>query len=86
LRADRIVEASAKPLSAVSEITFYPAQFSILLRERMQGKPVAEVAEFLGVSTDHVNRLLAGQWRPTEGICKKMGLKMVYAMTEQSGA
>lgn len=83
-RPDRIVEASAKPLSAVTETTFYPSQFPILLRDRMQGKSVAEVAEFLGVPTDQVNRLLAGQWQPTKDICKKMGLKVVYALSEQT--
>ncbi len=57
----------------------YPAQFPILLRERLQGKSVAEVAEYLGIPPKDVNRLLAGHWRPTKGICKKMGLKVVYA-------
>ncbi len=47
---------------------------------------MAEVAQFLGVPPKDVNRLLAGQWRPTKGIMRKMGLKVVYALTEQPGA
>lgn len=82
-RADRILEPSDKRLSPVKETTIYPAQFPILLRERLQGKSVAEVAEYLGVPQEQVNRLLAGHWRPTKGICRKMGLKVVYALTEQ---
>jgi hypothetical protein len=81
--SDRILEPSAQRLSPVRETTIYPAQFPILLRERLQGKSVAEVADFLGVPPEQVNRLLAGHWRPTKGICQKMGLKVVYALTEQ---
>jgi DNA-binding MarR family transcriptional regulator len=80
---DRILEPSAQGLSPVSETTIYPAQFSILLRERMQGKSVAEVAEYLGVSPKDVSRLLAGHWRPTKSICKKMGLTLVYALAKR---
>jgi hypothetical protein len=79
----RRLEPASQKLSPVKEATFYPAQFPILLRERLQGKSVAEVAEYLGVPPEQVNRLLAGHWRPTKGICRKMGLKMVYALTEQ---
>jgi len=81
--ADRILESSAQRLSPVRETTIYPAQFPILLRERLQGKSVAEVADFLGVPPEQIHRLLAGHWRPTKGICRKMGLKVVYALTEQ---
>jgi len=83
--ADRVLEPSAQKLVPVKEATIYAAQFPILLRERLQGKSVAEVAEYLGVPPKDVNRLLAGQWRPTKGICRKMGLKVVYALTEQPG-
>lgn len=82
---DRILEPSTQELSPVREATMYPAQFPILLRERLQGKSVAEAAEYLGIPPKDVNRLLAGHWRPTKGICKKMGLKVVYALSEQSG-
>jgi hypothetical protein len=84
--ANRILEPSAQRLYPVRETTIYPAQFPIFLRERLQGKSVAEVAEYLGVPPEQVNRLLAGHWRPTKGICAKMGLKVVYALTEQPGA
>lgn len=84
--ADRILQPSAQGLSPVKETTIYPAQFPILLRERLQGKSVAEVAEYLGIPPEQVNRLLAGHWRPTKGICRKMGLKAVYALTEKPGA
>jgi hypothetical protein len=83
---DRILEPSAQRLSPVKETTIYPSQFPILLRERLQGKSVAEVAEYLGIPAKDVNRLLAGHWRPTKGICRKMGLKVVYALAEQPGA
>jgi hypothetical protein len=85
-RTDRILEPSAQGLSPVKETTIYPAQFPILLRERLQGQSVAEVAEYLGVPPEQVNRLLAGHWRPTKGICRKMGLKVVYALAELPAA
>ena len=85
-RTDRILEPSAQRLSPVREATIYPAQFPILLRERLQGKSVAEVGEYLGIPPEQVNRLLAGHWRPTKGICRKMGLKVVYALADQPGA
>ena len=44
---------------------------------------MTEVAEYLGIPPEQVNRLLAGDWRPTKGICRKMGLKVVYALAEQ---
>ncbi len=84
-RTDRILEPSAQRLSPVREATIYPAQFPILLRERLQGKSVADVGEYLGIPPEQVNRLLAGHWRPTKGICRKMGLKVVYALSEQPG-
>ncbi len=80
--AQRIVEATGKPLSPVKEQTMDPAQFPILLRERLQGKSVAEATGFLGVRPDAVNRLLADQWRPSKAICRRIGLKVVYALTE----
>lgn len=83
--SNRILESSGQKLVPVKETTMYPAQFPILLRERLQGKSVAEAAEFLGVRPDAVTRLLAGQWRPSKAICEKMGLKVVYALTEQPG-
>jgi hypothetical protein len=83
-RADRVLEPSPQKLVPVKEATIYPAQFPILLRDRLQGKSVSEVAEYLGVPPEHVNRLLTGHWRPTKGICQKMGLKVVYALSEQS--
>ncbi len=81
--SNRILESSGQKLIPVKETTMYPAQFPILLRERLQGKSVAEAAQFLGVRPDAVNRLLAGQWRPSKAICEKMGLKLVYALAEQ---
>jgi hypothetical protein len=80
---NRILEPSVQGLSPVKETTIYPTQFPILLRERLQGKSVAEVAEYLGIPLKDLNRLLMGHWRPTKGICKKMGLKVVYALTER---
>ena len=78
----RRLEPSPLPLSPVKETTMYPAQFPILLRERLQGKTVLEAAEILGVDTDAVFRLLAGEWRPSKAVCAKLGLKVVYALSE----
>lgn len=83
---DRILEPSPQKLAPVRETTIYAAQFPILLRDRLQGKSVAEAAEVLGIPPKDVNRLLAGHWRPTKGICRKMGLKVVYALAEPPGA
>lgn len=80
---ERILEPSDIALAPVREATMYPAQFPILLRERLQGKTVAQAAEFLGVPPEQVQRLLEGQWKPTKGICRKMGLKVVYAVSER---
>jgi hypothetical protein len=81
--SQRIVQATGKPLSPVKEQTIYPAQFFILLRERLQGQSVGDVAEFLGIKPGDVNRLLAGQWRPSKTILDRMGMKVVYALPEQ---
>ena len=77
----RKLEPSDKKLIPVSEPTIYPVQFPILLREQMQGKTVLEVAEILGVTPEQVIRLLAGQWRPSKDVCRRMGLKIVYAIS-----
>jgi hypothetical protein len=81
----RRLEPASQKLSPIREVTIYPTQFPILLREQMQGKSILEVAEFFGIPPEQVIRLLAGEWKPSKGICRKMGLKVVYALTEQSG-
>lgn len=78
--SQKIIEPTGKPLLPVREQTLYPAQFPILLRERLRGQSVSEVAEFLGIKPGDVNRLLAGQWRPSKAILNKLGLKVVYAL------
>ena len=80
--SQRIIEATGKPLSPVKELTMYPAQFPILLREKMRGRTVAQVADHLGVKALDVIRLLEGSWRPSKEICRRMGIKAVYAITE----
>jgi hypothetical protein len=82
----RILEPSAQKLSPVKETTLYPAQFPILLRERLQGKTIAEAADLLGLPADQFVRLLEGQWRPSKEICRKMGLRVVYAVTDTAAA
>ena len=47
----------------------------------MQGKTIAEAAECLGMAPKQFVRLLNGEWRPSKEICRKMGLKVVYAVT-----
>jgi hypothetical protein len=82
----KILEPSGKELSPVKERTMYPDQFPILLRERLQGRSVVEVAEYLGIRPGDVHRLLQGQWRPSKEICRRMGLRVVYAITDDSAA
>ncbi len=44
---------------------------------------MAEVADLLSVPPAQVVKLLAaGHWKPTKDICRKMGLKVVYALSE----
>lgn len=80
--SQRIIEPTGDQLSPVKEQTIYPAQFSVLLRERLQGQSVGDVAVFLGIKPSDVNRLLAGQWRPSKSILARMGLKVVYVLAE----
>lgn len=84
--SQRIVEATGKQLSPVKEQTIYPAQFPILLRERMRGRTVAQVADHLGIKAMDVIRLLEGSWRPSKDICRRMGIKTVYAIAEVPAA
>jgi hypothetical protein len=79
---DFVIEPSEKKLDEVTEPTIYPAQFSILFRERMQGQTIEQAAAQLQVSPQFVERIVEGTWRPSEAICKKMGLKVVYAISE----
>src|ERR1017187_6820424 len=51
--SNRILEPSAQKPTPVKETTLYPAQFSVLLRERLQGRSVAEVAEFVRPHSFH---------------------------------
>lgn len=80
--ATPILESTGNPLSPVREQTIYPAQFPILLRQRLQGKSIAQAAELLDIPPEHVERLLAGLWRPSKRIRRKMGLEVVYALAE----
>jgi hypothetical protein len=84
-RFDRVLQPSAQPIAPVRELTLYPAQFSILLKERFQGMTIAEAAESLGLPPNQFVRLLEGQWRPSKEICRRMGLKVVYALAERPG-
>jgi hypothetical protein len=84
LNAGQVIEASAQKLSRVKEATFYPAQFPIVLRERMQGMTVEEAAKSLGLPPNQFARLLKGAWRPSKEICRRMGLKLVYAIAERA--
>jgi hypothetical protein len=82
----RVLEPTGKQLAPVRELTIYPSQFPILLRERMRGQSVAEVAEFFGIKPADVIRILEGTWRPSKEICRRMGLKVVYAIADQPGS
>jgi hypothetical protein len=82
--ADRIVLLSTREATSVDEITFYPSDFPIILRERMQGKTIGEAAACFGLQPNQFVRLLEGQWRPSKEICRRMGLKIVYAISGTS--
>jgi hypothetical protein len=79
---NRVLQPSPHKLAPITEITFYPAQFPILLRERMQGRTVGEAAAILEIPVDQFVRLLEGQWKPSKEICRRMGLRPVYAICE----
>jgi hypothetical protein len=80
--SQRVVGVTGKPLSPVTEVTIYPTHFPILLRERMQGRTIAEVSDHLGIKATDVIRLLDGSWRPSKAIRNRLGLKVVYALGE----
>jgi hypothetical protein len=52
----------------------------------MQGKTIAEAAESLGMEPKQFVRLLEGQWKPSKEICRRLGLKVVYAIADQPAA
>ena len=81
---NRVLQPSPHRLAPIKEITFYPAQFPILLRERMQGMTVGEAAAALEIPVEQFIRLLEGQWKPSKEICRRMGLKPVYAVSEHN--
>jgi len=81
---NRVLHPSPQKLAPIKETTFYPAQFPILLRERMQGKTVGEAAAMLEIPVEQFIRLLEGQWKPSKEICRRMGLKPVYAVSERN--
>jgi hypothetical protein len=68
----------AGQLAPVQGVTFDPEQFPVFLRDRLQGKTIAEAADFLGITPKDCTRLIAGQWRPSERICRLMGLRVAY--------
>jgi hypothetical protein len=78
--ADKVIRPSGKLITPVKETTFYPAQFPILLTARYQGKTITQASELLGIPANQFIRLLDGQWRPSKEICRRMGLKVVYAI------
>jgi hypothetical protein len=78
---ETVVEAGDRNLTLVVETTMYEYDFPIFLRERFEGSTIAELAAVLGVPESHAPRFLSGQWRPTKAMCKRLGLKTVYAVT-----
>jgi hypothetical protein len=80
--AERIITPSGKHLSPVKETTIYPGQAADFLREQLQGQSVAEAAEGLGLKASDLVRLLNGSWKPSKEICRRMGLRMVYAIAD----
>lgn len=58
--SERVIASTGQALSPVWETTFYPAQFPVLLRDRMQRKTIAEAAEALGIPSSQFLRLLSG--------------------------
>lgn len=78
----QLLKASAQPLRPVVETTFYPSDFPAFLRKRMDGKTLPEVAAELEVPLKDFLRLLNGDWRPGKRVCKKLRLKVVYAIDD----
>ncbi len=78
---ETVLEPSGGEIMGVAEPTMYPSEFPIFLKRQLQGCTVDEVAQRLEIAPEHVQKLLEGQWRPSKAICKKMGLKAVYAIT-----
>ena len=84
LDSRQVIEASNQKLSPVKEVTFYPAQFPIVLREWMQGMTIEDAAASLELPPNQFMRLLKGTWRPSKEICRRMGLKLVYAIAKRA--
>lgn len=79
---DYAIQPPTKPLSPVRDTAIYPRQVSILLAQRLQGKSLFEGAVLLGVSPELLHKVLRGQWNPTASICKQLGLKPAYVLSE----
>ena len=77
-----ILRSDGKQLVPVKQLAVYPSQFPNLLTAMYQGKSVGEVAAILNIAPEHLVKLLAGEWKPTKGICRKMGLKLAYVLNE----
>jgi hypothetical protein len=80
--SEKVIQPSGNHLVPVREATIYPAQASHYLRDQLQGQSVVEAAGRLGVKASDLVRMLDGTWKPTKDVCQKLGLTMVYAITE----
>ena len=78
---DAILKPSRHSFAPVAELTIYPHDVTILLRDRLQGSSVAEAASIIGVPVDQLIGVLEGRWKPSKTIRRMLGLKTVYALT-----
>ena len=83
---EMVVQPSARQLSTVTEYTIYGSELSILLRDLLRGKTATEACRCLGVSELDLERYLTGNWKPSKTMLANLGLKIVYAVVEPSGA
>jgi hypothetical protein len=76
-----ILKPDKKRLKPVTEAVFYQADFPTFLKERFEGRSVADVATDLDVDEIVVVNVLNGLWRPTKNMVLSLGLKTVYAIS-----
>lgn len=81
LPADTIRPALKKPQPIKGQL-FYREDFGVFLREQFEGWTVEELAAEFDVPSEQVRKWISGEWGPDKQICRKLGLRVVYALEE----